>query len=74
MSFFLFVLTTLLVSCSTTSTATTGTYKTVRNPGTQVEQCVSITVAAGSHVQMICTSVYTAGGTYVTVIRLPTYD
>ncbi|EFX78016.1 hypothetical protein DAPPUDRAFT_105648 [Daphnia pulex] len=51
-----------------TSTATTGTYKTIRNPGNQVEQCVSITVVAGSRVQMICTSVYTAGGTYVTIL------
>ena len=55
------------VTCSTTTTSETGQFKTIRTPGTQVEQCVSITVPTGFVIQITCTSVYSGTGTYAEV-------
>ncbi|XP_046460911.1 cell wall protein DAN4-like [Daphnia pulex] len=52
------------VTCSTTTSDATGTYKTIRTPGTQVTQCLSITVAVGSRIKITCRVVYTQSGTY----------
>jgi hypothetical protein len=54
-----------------TTTATAGDYKTIRTPGAQVAQCLAITVAVGSKIQITCTAVYTQAGTYTTVIKQP---
>ena len=55
------------VTCSTTTTAQTGQFKTIRNPGQQVEQCLSITVPTGFVIEISCTSVYSGTGTYALV-------
>jgi hypothetical protein len=57
------------VSCTTTTTMTAGDYKTIRNPGAQVAQCLAITVPVGSKIQITCTVVYTQAGTYTMVSR-----
>ncbi|KAI9551144.1 hypothetical protein GHT06_004447 [Daphnia sinensis] len=53
------------MTCTATTRATTGSYKTVRTPGRQVEQCLSITVTVGSKIEIVCTSIYVSAGTYV---------
>ncbi|KAK4037079.1 hypothetical protein OUZ56_029118 [Daphnia magna] len=58
------------VTCSTTMNTATGSYKTIRTPGTQVEQCLSVTVALGSNIRITCTSINVSTGTYVTFLDL----
>ncbi|KAI9552432.1 hypothetical protein GHT06_022798 [Daphnia sinensis] len=58
------------VTCATPSSDPMGTYKTIRTPGNQVEQCLSITVAPGSRIQMTCTSINVSTGTYVTLLDM----
>ncbi|XP_032792211.2 cell wall integrity and stress response component 3 [Daphnia magna] len=58
------------MTCSTTMNTATGSYKTIRTPGTQVEQCLSVTVALGSNIRITCTSINVSTGTYVTFLDL----